>query len=301
MILCCVTILNMANENSAGSERLDLDFMDSGLGLPINIGRIRYSKAHKPLVTHVHEGRMEFVYVVRGRQLYTIGEDAYEVNSGELFFTHENEPHSTSGFPEERSVFFYIIIDVKALAEGYVCSCTADGQALCAALAGLRQRVFKARPETKKILDGIIAAYFSDGALRSTQLRNLVSSFLLNAVESSEKHGKSRINALREVMDYIEDNIFEDITIPALAGVARLSVGNFKVSFRRQVGMPPREYVIRRKMERAKEMLAASGMSITDIAYRLSFSSSQYFATVFKRYMACSPAVYRLRQRKDKD
>jgi AraC-like DNA-binding protein len=53
--------------------------------------------------------------------------------------------------------------------------------------------------------------------------------------------------------------------------------------------MPPHEYILRCKIDRAVAQLEAGERSITDIAYDLGFSSSQYFATVFKRFTRLNP------------
>jgi AraC-like DNA-binding protein len=50
-------------------------------------------------------------------------------------------------------------------------------------------------------------------------------------------------------------------------------------------------------VERARELLAAGGRSVTDVAYALGFSSSQYFATVFKRYTHTRPSSVARRPR----
>ncbi len=53
--------------------------------------------------------------------------------------------------------------------------------------------------------------------------------------------------------------------------------------------MPPGEFILRCKVEHARRLLAEEASPITEIAFRLGFSSSQYFATVFKRYTNMTP------------
>ena len=63
--------------------------------------------------------------------------------------------------------------------------------------------------------------------------------------------------------------------------------------FRQEVGQSPGEYILRAKIERARDLLADTDLSVTDIAYSLSFSSAQYFATAFKRLTRATPTSFR--------
>ena len=78
-----------------------------------------------------------------------------------------------------------------------------------------------------------------------------------------------------------------------MAEVAGLSVSHFKARFRRETGLPPREFILREKIRLAREALGKGHGTVTDIAFELGFSSSQYFATVFKRYTGQSPRQIR--------
>ena len=75
--------------------------------------------------------------------------------------------------------------------------------------------------------------------------------------------------------------------------VAGLSLPRFKARFKNEVGIPPAEYLQRYRIERAEHGLANSTRSVTEIAFELGFCSSQYFATVFRRYTRLSPTQYR--------
>jgi AraC-like DNA-binding protein len=275
-------------------ERIDIDFADAIPGIPVKLGRVNYTKAHRPLEPHTHHGCMEFVYVVRGRQFYTADGVEYTVTSGEMFFTRPDERHSSSGVPEEKALFYYLVVDVGALCEGFIGCNKAEGEAIRDELYGIKRRVFRGRPDVKRLLDGMLTCYFNGGAIRVTMLRNHLSNFLLGVIESGEKcTGAAGPDPMRRVLEHIEKNVSEDIGLPTLAKIAGLSLPRFKSSFRKQLGVPPREYVLRRKVDAAKEMLASTSLSITDIAYLLQFSSSQYFATVFKRFAFVSPSEFR--------
>jgi AraC-like DNA-binding protein len=94
------------------------------------------------------------------------------------------------------------------------------------------------------------------------------------------------------VLDEIEKRIEHLRSVEDLAAVAGLSVSHFHAKFRRQTGISPAEYLTRWKLERAKAMLASGRHSVTETAHRLGFSSSQYFATVFRKFVRCTPRSF---------
>jgi two-component system response regulator YesN len=57
--------------------------------------------------------------------------------------------------------------------------------------------------------------------------------------------------------------------------------------------VPPADYVSRQKVARATDLLRKTGMPVTQIATNLGYSSSQYFATAFRRYTGKTPSVAR--------
>jgi AraC-like DNA-binding protein len=118
---------------------------------------------------------------------------------------------------------------------------------------------------------------------------------LLTVIECATRENQSAPISpdIRQALEYIADNVERSITLEQLADVAGLSVSRFKAKFRQQVGSPPGECVLRAKTQRAAKLLRETAMSITAVAHRLGFSSSQYFATVFKRYMHIQPTTFR--------
>jgi len=91
------------------------------------------------------------------------------------------------------------------------------------------------------------------------------------------------------LLRHIEAHVQETLPVGALATRVGLSVPRFKARFKNEVGIPPAEYVLRRKIDAAKRLLATPGTTVTDVSFALNFSSSQYFATVVRRYLGCPP------------
>lgn len=92
-------------------------------------------------------------------------------------------------------------------------------------------------------------------------------------------------------LNYILDNITEELPLEELAALASLSCSQYKQKFKKQLGISPRHFINQQKIEYAK-LLLLEGMSVTDIAMLLGFTTSSYFSTVFKKYTLYTPTEY---------
>ncbi len=94
-------------------------------------------------------------------------------------------------------------------------------------------------------------------------------------------------------MDYIYENLHTKITLPTLAKTAGLSPSYLSRLFRRETGLTVSEYIIRKRVEAAENMLKYSEYSCIEISSYLCFSSESHFIQVFRRYTGYTPKQYR--------
>lgn len=98
---------------------------------------------------------------------------------------------------------------------------------------------------------------------------------------------------IKKAILYLNENIQESLQLIDLAEISGYSLSHFKVRFKEEIGVTPAEYISLQKLEIAKRELVETDRSITDLAYYLGFSSSNYFSAVFKKLMGCTPRDYR--------
>lgn len=99
--------------------------------------------------------------------------------------------------------------------------------------------------------------------------------------------------ALRRVIGYIDEHLTEEIRLEALAQVAGLSHHRFAHNFKRATGLPPHQFVIRRRVECAKPLLRDTDDSVAHVTYALGFGSPSRFALLFRRETGLTPSRYR--------
>jgi AraC family transcriptional regulator len=99
---------------------------------------------------------------------------------------------------------------------------------------------------------------------------------------------------LRAVVEYIEEHLDANPTLEQIAGVAHLSPYHFARQFKAATGLPPHQYVISRRVERARQLLqGASGLALAEVATRAGFSDQSQLSHHFKRLLGVTPGQFR--------
>ena len=101
---------------------------------------------------------------------------------------------------------------------------------------------------------------------------------------------------LLRVLKYIDANIGEPIKLANLASAAGLSRMYFAKQFRAATGSRPHDYVLRKRIEHAQQMLAAKPAALVDIALSVGFQTQAHFTTVFKKFVGITPCQWRREQ-----
>lgn len=99
--------------------------------------------------------------------------------------------------------------------------------------------------------------------------------------------------AERRCLEMMRARLSEDVSLDELAAEAQLSPYHFARMFKQSVGVPPRVYLTRLRLEKACELLELTDQSVTQIALEVGYSSSQVLARVFLKHRNMSPTDYR--------
>ena len=107
---------------------------------------------------------------------------------------------------------------------------------------------------------------------------------------------------LERVLAYIEAHLNETIPVPMLAKIGgKMCVSDFRRKFKATAGMSPHQHVTHCRMERAKQLLAETKMSISEIALNVSNYDQSHFGYLFRKHTGTTPQQFRIASHKDKE
>jgi AraC family transcriptional regulator len=98
---------------------------------------------------------------------------------------------------------------------------------------------------------------------------------------------------LRAVLEYIHEHLDAELSLYHLAGVAQVSLFHFARLFKNSTGLPPHQYVIAQRVERAKELLRQRDiLPLAEIAVESGFADQSHFTRQFKRLVGVTPRLF---------
>jgi AraC family transcriptional regulator len=113
-----------------------------------------------------------------------------------------------------------------------------------------------------------------------------------HASESSARGGLARWQVKR-AMACIRNRLEENVTLASLAQEVGLSQYHFARAFKQSTGSSPHHYLLHCRLERAKELLAHTDVSVAEIAARVGYSEATQLSRLFQTALATSPTAYR--------
>lgn len=166
--------------------------------------------------------------------------------------------------------------------------------ALEAAFLDMRVRHFPASPQMKSYFQQLVGQQRAPGAFAEDVSRAAFHQILFLVVHDYQRGQRIAHSAMvRQALEIFDTHVAEDCRVEEVARRLDVSVGYFHQLFAREVGVTPAQYHLSKRIAAAKRELIYSDTSITTLSLGLGFSSSQYFATAFKKVVGLSPGEYR--------
>jgi AraC-like DNA-binding protein len=174
-------------------------------------------------------------------------------------------------------------------------------RATCTALARAFARLPATLPATPAIAESfaiMVAEFARRGSHAELVARGAFHRLLVEVARLGERAAAApRIQPssprMRETLAWIDANLGAIGSLAEVAGFMGTSVPRLRGRFLRELGCTPKAHLLRRRVQRAKRLLAEGRASVLAIALEVGFGSSQHFATTFRRLAGMTPMAYR--------
>ena len=287
-----------------------LDFRHERLRPALTLGRFRYLAAAEPLPEMQHDAWVVLVFALGGVQHYQLDDQEVSLRGGQCLRIPPGRRYSTGSWPEQRGELAWLILsreDPSGLNDLGI-EPDAAREVLGRLSAPDGPLVFRPPPFLPGFLHGIFEAWpRRSHPLWREIVRNQLAGLVLAAAARAAPHDVTREfgadatpTRIDDVLAWMDEHLRDEVSIDDLVSRSRLSPARFYQAFKERTGTNPKDHLLRLRLEEAVRLLRNQpDRSVIDIAHELGFSSSQYFATVFRRYLGTTPS--RLRGQRPED
>src|SRR4051794_24549196 len=156
-------------------------------------------------------------------------------------------------------------------------------------------------PVLKQLMHALLHELERPGPMSRLQVESLCAAMAVRLAREHSGANAKRLRSrgglapsrLRTLREYIEMRLDHQITLADLASVARLSTAHLTRAFRQSMGISPHRFVLTRRVERAKDLLAHSDMSLAEVALTVGFASQSHLTVQFGRLVGTTPRRFR--------
>jgi AraC-like DNA-binding protein/quercetin dioxygenase-like cupin family protein len=267
---------------------------------------ILHGNPQPPNEMHSHKGFWELVVVYKGSGIHCTEDGEYAVRAGDVFVIKGEQQH---GYKNPRGLYLknicfspsHLLIQAKHVKKlpGYHVLFTLEPKFRRA--HQFESRLQLAPEETshvmalisliEKELGGKLPGY----EYTITAFFMQMVSFLCRCYAHTSRMRTHSLARMARVISFLETHYAEPVELADLQASAHMSSSALLRNFKEATGFSPIDYLLRVRISRAIELLRNEDATVTDTAFAVGFSDSNYFARQFKRLMKLSPSEYRAR------
>ncbi|NIK77756.1 YesN/AraC family two-component response regulator [Paenibacillus castaneae] len=154
---------------------------------------------------------------------------------------------------------------------------------------GVLEYLLKPLDKTKLIKAVETAMKREESKHRIERMEKLVDSKLLDSMGEEDSYSPQ----VQEAILYLKEHLHEPLTMRDTAEHLHMNASYLSVLFKEQTGITFSDYLTRRRVQRAKELLSSTRLTIADIADQVGYQTAKYFVKVFRSLEGMSPGQYR--------
>ena len=249
------------------------------------------------IVPHTHPGIYEAHLVVEGTMGFRIDGENYEVGSGSVFLSKPDELHAGIDESLRPAKWYWIHLHIPR-EHALPGLSAAETRGLCKTFQRTTLRSFPSSQALRECFRRLLAEHRVAG-MHSQMLAHAILHELMVVLLRDHDRAVAGVMPqqfsieIQRAITWLNRHIGEPLSIPDIAESSGLGQSHFRQRFHEETGFTPSDYLTRQRVLQAKELLRSARGSITEIAFRIGFQSSPYFAAVFRKLTGMTPSEYR--------
>lgn len=273
-------------------------------GFPIVVER---RDPQQPFGLHCHEFA-EVVIITGGKGVHITGEDSYELATGDTFVIGGDRPHDYLNMDRLSLINILFDPDGLPLELGDLQSLSGYHALFTLEPAWRKRHQFTSRlqlnpaelNETLKYVESLDQELKNRAAgfrtMATVTMLQLVT-FLSRCYSRTRNPESKKLLRIAEAISHIQRHFATPITLDDLVDISGMSRRNFIRTFEGTMQTSPIKYLIQVRIQEACRLLRTTERSVTDIAFDVGFSDSNYFSRQFRAHLDLSPREYRKQMR----
>jgi AraC-like DNA-binding protein len=249
---------------------------------------------------HEHPGQFEICLIMRGHVTWWAREKLYDLRGGDVYFTWPDEPHGGLHELMHPCTIYWTTVSIPKPGSpgvrGFLSLPRAEAQELSAGVYKLPDRHLRGAAKLEPYFQAIFEALETRTMLGVTRARAALQGMLatwvtLPLANAPNSSGTGFVPpGIARAREFLDSCPSPWPAVAELADLSGMSGSHFHACFLREVGAAPMEYSHRARLSRAKELLAQPHATVSRVAERLGYYSSQHLAACFRRYLGQTPS-----------
>ncbi len=243
----------------------------------------RYAFSHQAETAQLASHRLNFmvIAVIQGAMRFTLANTHITAVRGQTALFDCRQPHEYSS--SDGTEFCWMLFNGL------------NSEAFCRRILQSKGQVFAPGNFAAAVrgIDRLVDSCAAGERLSEPACSQLIHQLLCALLLGSECASQREEGAVAEAIRYMHRNLCRELSVQEVAETVRLSPSHFSRMFKSQTGYSPYEYILLRRIDAAKHLLASTRLSVKEIAFQTGYNSEENFIHSFQKKVGVSPGVFR--------
>lgn len=249
--------------------------------------QIEFTETNRSIHTHeigLHTHNEFEIYInISGDVSFLVENNLYKLSRGDVIVARPGEYHHCVYRSDAPHKFFWILFE-----------CEKNKDTLDFLLGGFKQNYFSPKEELREELLDLCYEMYNSVLSEEDKIYSFLRIFKILKISSEtlDKPQSKMPQELQKIIAYIDGHICEEITVAGIAKALYISEGTLERRFKEYLDLTPLEYIRKKKLVLAAEMLR-EGKSVLTAGSSVGYNDTSYFIELFKRYYGTTPYKYK--------